>query len=94
MDDPAVPIKEEPMKQENINSFNIPDTSIIDDVPTEQQTVNPGFMDINKIEETATDTAITFVLFFSIRLFNSDKYWSGLLCSNSPQRVGWQPAVL
>lgn len=55
MDDPAVPIKEEPMKQENINSFNIPDTSIIDDVPTEQQTVNPGFMDINKIEETATD---------------------------------------
>jgi len=33
-------------------------------------------------------TAITFVLFFSIRFFKSDKYCSGLLCSNSPQRVG------
>lgn len=38
------------------SNFNIPGQSIIEDVNSSMQTVsNPGFMDVNKIAETATD---------------------------------------
>lgn len=47
--DSISPVKEEISMDQNM--FNIPDTTIIE----EPQPVNPGFMDIHKIEDNATD---------------------------------------
>lgn len=38
------------------NQFNIPESPIINDNPiSTEETIHPGFVDVNKIEETATD---------------------------------------
>lgn len=46
------PKKEETKVEDFNNTFNIPDSPIVNDT---KETVNPGFMDINQIEQNATD---------------------------------------